>query len=62
MFLVVALLGGRTKEQWYSWVTDRVRRKYGYRDKTPTILPRLYSEVRLKNFEEAMSYQLDFYL
>ena len=46
--LVVALLGSRTKEQWYSWVTDRVRRKYGY--EMPSTLPELYSEVRLRNF------------
>ena len=48
-FLVVAILGGRTKEEWYSWITDRVKRNYGY--ETPTAHPRLYEENRLKNFK-----------
>jgi protein phosphatase 2C family protein 2/3 len=47
-FLVVAILGGRTNEEWYSWITDRVKRDYGY--KTPTAQPQLYAENRLKNF------------
>jgi protein phosphatase 2C family protein 2/3 len=48
-FLVVAILGGRTKEEWYSWITDRVKRNYGY--ETPTAHPQLYAEFRLKNFK-----------
>ncbi|QRV92274.1 protein phosphatase 2C [Ceratobasidium sp. AG-Ba] len=43
--MVVALLNGRTKEEWYDWVADRVQRKYGY--DTPEELPQLYSEARI---------------
>ncbi|TFK74804.1 PP2C-domain-containing protein [Pluteus cervinus] len=46
--LIVALLHGRTKEEWYSWVTDRVKNEYGY--KTPTVPPTLYSQSRLMAF------------
>ena len=35
--LIVAILGGRTKEGWYSWITDRVKRNFGY--ETPTEPP-----------------------
>ncbi|KAH9942872.1 PP2C-domain-containing protein [Amylocystis lapponica] len=38
--LVVALLHGRTVDQWYDWVTDRVKNKYGY--DTPDKIPELY--------------------
>lgn len=43
--MVVAILGGRTKEEWYDWVADRVERKWGY--ETPEELPQLYSEARI---------------
>jgi protein phosphatase 2C family protein 2/3 len=43
--MVVALLHGRTKEEWYDWVADRVQRKWGY--ETPEELPQLYSEARI---------------
>ncbi|KAG8730824.1 Protein phosphatase 2C 2 [Ceratobasidium sp. 414] len=43
--MVVALLHGRTKEEWYDWVADRVQRKWGY--DTPEELPQLYSEARI---------------
>jgi hypothetical protein len=48
-FLVVAILGGRTKEEWHSWITDRVKGNYGY--KTPTAPPQIYSENRLRCFK-----------
>lgn len=35
--LIVAILNGRTKEQWYDWVADRVRNNVGY--STPQDLP-----------------------
>lgn len=44
-FLVVAILGGRTKEEWY----DRVKQNYGY--ETPTAHPGLYAEIKAR--EEA---------
>ena len=48
--LIVALLHGRTKEEWYNWVTDRVKQGYGYQ--TPPTPHRIYSESRLKAFKE----------
>ncbi|KIM77295.1 hypothetical protein PILCRDRAFT_622146 [Piloderma croceum F 1598] len=54
-FLVVAILGGRTKEEWRSWITDRVKGKYGY--ETPTAPPQLYSEIRLRNFKARQEMQ-----
>lgn len=46
--LVVALLNGRTEDEWYQWVTERTKQKYGFN--TPEELPRLYSESRLMSF------------
>jgi hypothetical protein len=48
--IVVAILGGRTKEEWYSWITDRVKGNYGYQ--TPTAPPQIYAEARLRAFKE----------
>lgn len=42
--LIVALLQGRTKEEWYSWMKDRVQKKYGYA--TPSSFPSLYPQGR----------------
>ncbi|OSD07240.1 PP2C-domain-containing protein [Trametes coccinea BRFM310] len=47
--MIVALLHGRTEEEWYNWVTDRVKNKYGY--PTPETLPQLYSTSRLMSFK-----------
>lgn len=46
--LIVAILHGRTKEEWYTWVTDRVNSNYGY--ETPTSPPQLYAQSRLMSF------------
>jgi len=46
--LVVALLHGRTREEWYSWITDRVKNSYGY--ETPDSLPQLYAPSRIMSF------------
>ncbi len=46
--LIVAILHGRTKEQWYDWVTERVKSGYGYR--TPSSVPQLYAQSRLLSF------------
>ncbi|CAE6502692.1 unnamed protein product [Rhizoctonia solani] len=43
--MVVAILRGRTKEEWYDWMADRVDRKWGR--ETPEELPQLYSEARI---------------
>jgi len=47
--LIVAILHGRTLDEWYNWVTDRVQNKYGY--PTPDQLPQLYSQSRLMSFK-----------
>ena len=44
--IVIALLHGRTKEEWCSWIKDRVENSIGY--KTPNYLPQLYSSYRIK--------------
>ena len=46
--LIVAILHGRTKEEWYAWVTDRVKRSYGYI--TPSTSPQLYAQSRINAF------------
>jgi protein phosphatase 2C family protein 2/3 len=46
--LIVAILHGRTKEEWYSWITDRVKQGYGY--KTPQVIPQIYAQSRLASF------------
>ncbi|EJC98112.1 PP2C-domain-containing protein [Fomitiporia mediterranea MF3/22] len=46
--LIIALLNGRTKEQWYDWMEDRVKRKYGY--PTPEEVPQLYAPSRINAF------------
>src|SRR6266540_425754 len=46
--LVVAITHGRTKEEWYEWVKERVKTEYGY--KTPSTFPQLYAQSRLLSF------------
>lgn len=46
--LIVAITHGRSRKEWYAWIADRVRNNYGYQ--TPSTLPRLYPESRLKAF------------
>lgn len=43
--LVVALLGGRTLDEWYTWVGERVENKVGY--DTPRSYPSLYPPPRI---------------
>ncbi|KAI0720483.1 PP2C-domain-containing protein [Cerioporus squamosus] len=47
--MVVAILHGKSQDEWYEWVTDRVKNKYGYQ--TPETLPQLYSTSRLMSFK-----------
>ena len=47
--LIVALLYGRTKEEWYDWITDRVKQGYGY--KTPPAVREIYSARRRMAFK-----------
>ena len=46
--LIVALLHGRTKEEWYAWIKDRIERKIGF--ETPSQPPQLYAQSRLATF------------
>ncbi|KDR84394.1 hypothetical protein GALMADRAFT_711221 [Galerina marginata CBS 339.88] len=46
--IIVAITHGRTKEEWYKWVTERVKSRYGY--KTPNRFPALYPESQLASF------------
>jgi len=47
--LIVALLHGRTEEEWYQWIKSRVEQNVGY--STPATLPSIYSVTRLSTFE-----------
>ncbi|KAJ4482158.1 PP2C-domain-containing protein [Lentinula aciculospora] len=47
--LIVALLHGRTKEEWYTWIKHRVDTEYGFA--TPSVLPQLYAQSRLVAFQ-----------
>ena len=46
--LIVGITHGRTKEEWYEWIKDRVKNEYGY--STPSTLPQLYAQSRLLAF------------
>ncbi|GLB38422.1 putative serine/threonine phosphatases, family 2C, catalytic domain [Lyophyllum shimeji] len=46
--MIIAILHGRTKAEWYNWVTDRVNNNYGY--STPASPPQLYAQSRLMSF------------
>jgi protein phosphatase 2C family protein 2/3 len=48
--LIVAITHGRSKDDWYAWITERVKNNYGY--DTPSTLPWLYSQSRLAEFGE----------
>lgn len=46
--LIVAITHGRTKDEWYAWVADRVAKGVGY--PTPSSPPQLYATSRLASF------------
>ncbi|GBE84931.1 phosphatase 2C-like domain-containing protein [Sparassis latifolia] len=46
--LIVAILHGRTLQEWYGWVTNRVKHKHGFA--TPDQIPQLYSTSALIAF------------
>ena len=50
--LIVAITHGRSKEDWYTWIADRVKKNYGY--ETPSTPPQLYSQSRLMTFRANM--------
>jgi protein phosphatase 2C family protein 2/3 len=47
--LVVAILNGKTHDQWKEWVTNRVKNDIGHA--TPRALPQLYPPNRLEAFK-----------
>jgi len=53
--LIVAILHGRTKEEWYSWMADRVKQEHGY--KTPLVLPQIYAQCRLMSFKRRREFR-----
>jgi len=40
--VIIAILNGRTNEEWYTWVSNCVQWKHGY--ETPSSLPSLYPQ------------------
>ncbi|KAI0269823.1 phosphatase 2C-like domain-containing protein [Gloeopeniophorella convolvens] len=46
--LIVAILNGKTEEEWYAMIRDRVANKYGY--DTPDGPPQIYSASRLMSW------------
>lgn len=46
--MVIAILHGRTQEEWYQWIADRVNNNYGYN--TPASPPQIYAQSRLMSF------------
>ncbi|KAI0044395.1 PP2C-domain-containing protein [Auriscalpium vulgare] len=55
--LLVALLNGKTKEQWYAMIKQRVESKYGY--DTPDSIPQIYAKSRLLSFQARRQAQAD---
>ncbi|KAH8998591.1 PP2C-domain-containing protein [Lactarius akahatsu] len=46
--LIVAILNGKTEEEWYAMIKDRVESKFGYN--TPDAPPQIYSATRLMSW------------
>lgn len=46
--LIVAILNGKTEEEWYAMIKDRVEKKCGYN--TPEAPPQIYSAARLMSW------------
>lgn len=53
--MIVGLLNGRTKEEWYDWIADRVEKGYGY--DTPKEVPELYAPHRVSRFRAQLQAQ-----
>ena len=49
--IIIALLHGRTEEEWCSWIKNRVENSIGY---APNPLPQLYSSYRMECFRERL--------
>ncbi|KAI0304431.1 phosphatase 2C-like domain-containing protein, partial [Multifurca ochricompacta] len=46
--LIIAILNGKTEEEWYAMIRDRVASKFGY--DTPDAPPQIYSAARLMSW------------
>ena len=46
--IIVAILNGRTEEEWYAWVTDRVENAHAI----PPDIPELYPADEIRSFKE----------
>ena len=61
--LIVVILNGKTEEEWYAMIRDRVANKYGY--DTPEAPPQIYSAARLMSWRtrranvEALEREMD---
>ncbi|KAN0123396.1 Protein phosphatase 2C (PP2C)-like domain containing protein, partial [Russula decolorans] len=61
--LIVAILNGKTEEEWYAMIRDRVANKHGY--DTPNTPPQIYSATRLMSWRtrranvEALEREMD---
>ena len=53
--ILVAFLNGRSLDQWYNWMADRVERKIGY--ETPEELPQVFSESRILAAQQRAQYR-----
>ena len=49
---IVAILNGRTKQEWYAWIKERVEQGYWY--PTPTALSKLYPVPRTCHLPELL--------
>jgi len=50
--MIVGLLGGRTKEEWYDWIVKRVENDHGFA--TPPDLPNPFPESRNNRFQSSV--------
>jgi protein phosphatase 2C family protein 2/3 len=53
--ILIAILNGRTLDQWYDWVADRVESKYGY--ETPEELQQVFAESRILAAQQRAQYR-----
>jgi len=47
--MIVAILGGRTKQEWYDWIAERVAKGHGF--ETPAEAPQIYSPTRINAYK-----------
>jgi hypothetical protein len=53
--VLVAILNGRTLDQWYDWIADRVGQKIGYA--TPNECPQIFAESRILAAQQRAAYR-----